>query len=83
MIITCITSGMDALCLYILLKVKSMKIPYLCMTGFSLACLLVDVFHFQNLIILVNYLFSSFIFGIIGFFSGLSWVMQFDKEFFW
>jgi len=75
----CITSGIGVICLCILPTVQNKHKWILYIIGLSLAFLLV-LFVLFLLVIELNYLFSSFVFGIIGFLTGLSWAVQFERD---
>jgi len=80
MIMTCITSGIGVICLCIIPTFTNKYKSILYVIGLSLAFLLVYFILFFLLVIKSNCLFSSFVFGIIGFLTGLSWVMQFERD---
>jgi hypothetical protein len=77
MIATCITSGIGTIILCIFPIFKTKYKPILCLTGLCLAILLV---FFDLVIIILNDLFSSFIFGMIGFVFGLIWVLDLNRD---
>lgn len=78
MVMTCITSGVGVICLCILLKSENKYKSMLYLIGLSLAFL--SVLFIFLFVIELNYLFSSFVFGIIGFLSGISWAIQFERD---
>jgi len=81
MIMTCITSGIGVICLCIIPIFTNKYKSILYIIGLSLAFLLVLFYSFLFLLVIEsNYLFSSFVFGIIGFLTGLSWVIQFERD---